>query len=149
MATLRSLYYQNTGDIFVSEIFPYECPHASLRFETRTKKLFVTNRAQTSIGKNLERSLLVGEEAELENGQRICLGPFWSDSERRERMPFAFEVCIEDQWENPPDCVTCGICHGVLHVPLALQCGHIFCRNCITKWAQAQVASRARPKCPT
>ena len=61
--------------------------------------------------------------------------------------PFVFCVHIaskKEEWEGAPDSVQCPICITYLDKPIALKCGHMYCKTCIERWKRRTSA----PKCP-
>lgn len=149
MACLRSLYFETARELFVTEHEPLTNAHATLWFDALNKEVVVTNFGRTFVGNNLERKLMPDETFRLKNGNYVSFGSRFMETDPGVKCnPMTFVVYIADPWENPPECVTCSICQDVLNVPIALRCGHFFCRQCVTKWAQSQIARIERPSCP-
>ena len=149
MAFLRPLYFENAREIYVSEHEEVFLSHAVLRFDSCTKELVIKNCGRTYIGANLERELEPNEVARVKNGNCVSFGAQYQDeNDETKYNSLAFIVSIADQWNDPPECVTCGICHEVLNLPVSLKCGHLFCRNCVTKWAQSKISQHSLPTCP-
>lgn len=40
-------------------------------------------------------------------------------------------IDVERFVDKPPDSLTCPICYDVLHMPVVLECEHMYCRDCL------------------
>lgn len=56
-------------------------------------------------------------------------------------LPCGYKISIP--WDDYPDEFTCVICMSHLNKPVALGCGHLFCRDCICGWSENATS------CPT